>query len=199
MKEYDVVIIGAGPAGCQCARKLSDGKRKVLVIDKIKDFNDNDFSSAGAPIEIVDQFNLSREVISAHWNQIKISTSKNNHIWKSDKALGIVMDFTKLKKSLLKDAQRKKCEVSLGTKFKKIQKHTEGYIIHFEDIISSHTFGVKAKVIVDATGPQRAVINPQKKNLNLFIGIGLEYLIEFDRTITSEFSESRLDFLLGYK
>jgi flavin-dependent dehydrogenase len=34
MQEFDVIIIGAGPAGLTAARKLAEGKAKVLCIDK---------------------------------------------------------------------------------------------------------------------------------------------------------------------
>lgn len=36
MNKYDVIIIGAGPAGLNCAKKLGDSKLKVLLIEKKK-------------------------------------------------------------------------------------------------------------------------------------------------------------------
>ena len=33
---YDVVIVGAGPAGLACAKKLKNSKLKVLIIEKNK-------------------------------------------------------------------------------------------------------------------------------------------------------------------
>lgn len=34
MKFYDVVIVGAGPAGLACAKKLSEAGRKVLLLEQ---------------------------------------------------------------------------------------------------------------------------------------------------------------------
>lgn len=36
METYDVIIIGAGPAGLKCAEILGNSKLKVLLIDKKK-------------------------------------------------------------------------------------------------------------------------------------------------------------------
>ena len=40
MKKYDVIIIGAGPAGLKCAEILSKNKKKVLVLEKNKDIGE---------------------------------------------------------------------------------------------------------------------------------------------------------------
>ncbi len=37
MKSYDVIIIGAGPAGLACAKILSDSDKEVLIIEKNKE------------------------------------------------------------------------------------------------------------------------------------------------------------------
>jgi thiamine thiazole synthase len=34
MEEYDVVIVGAGPAGLACAENLAKNNKKVLVIEQ---------------------------------------------------------------------------------------------------------------------------------------------------------------------
>ena len=34
MKRFDVVIIGAGPAGGQCARKLTQAGQQVLLVEQ---------------------------------------------------------------------------------------------------------------------------------------------------------------------
>lgn len=47
--DFNVVVIGAGPAGCQCARSLAKLGRKVLLVEQHETFNKNDFSSAATP------------------------------------------------------------------------------------------------------------------------------------------------------
>jgi flavin-dependent dehydrogenase len=34
MKEWDAIVVGAGPAGCACACDLASAGRSVLLLDK---------------------------------------------------------------------------------------------------------------------------------------------------------------------
>ena len=36
IKMYDVIVIGAGPAGCTAAKTLSENGYKVLLVEKFK-------------------------------------------------------------------------------------------------------------------------------------------------------------------
>ncbi len=40
MEEFDVIIVGGGPAGLQCARELSDSSLRVLLLEKQDGFGD---------------------------------------------------------------------------------------------------------------------------------------------------------------
>lgn len=40
MDEFDVIIVGGGPAGLQCARELSDSSLRVLLLEKQEGFGD---------------------------------------------------------------------------------------------------------------------------------------------------------------
>ena len=40
MKKFDVIVVGAGPAGLICAKKLSKSDLKVLLLEKEDDFGD---------------------------------------------------------------------------------------------------------------------------------------------------------------
>ena len=43
--ELDVIIVGAGPSGAQCARELVKKGHKVLLIEKSKEIGEPNFSS----------------------------------------------------------------------------------------------------------------------------------------------------------
>jgi digeranylgeranylglycerophospholipid reductase len=187
IKKYDVVIIGAGPAGCQCARMLADKKLKILIVDQFKDFNDNDFSSAGSPLEILNEFNLPESVIGSVWNELKIYTSKTANSWLSDKPLGVVFDFTKLKQFLLSEAKKRGCEIRLGYRFLEYELNDNDLLITIENLHNSEKSKILSTILVDATGPSRAIINPKKENSRLINAVGLEYLIKAPKDIQNYF------------
>ena len=50
MNTYDVAMIGAGPAGGQCARELAAEGHRVVLLEKAKTYFENNYSSGGAPL-----------------------------------------------------------------------------------------------------------------------------------------------------
>ena len=93
---FDVVIIGAGPAGGQCARQLSKAGISTLLIERYKDFSVNSFSSAGTPNETLEKYNLPVSIVGSFWTQLKIITSNQSGVWTSESVQGSVLDFEKL-------------------------------------------------------------------------------------------------------
>ena len=74
IKEYDVIVVGAGPAGGQCARNLAKKGVNVLLVERYNSFYDNDFSSAGMSLEGFNEFkftNLFRRVFAYIWKKLK--------------------------------------------------------------------------------------------------------------------------------
>src|SRR5436853_257074 len=124
MKIYDVAVVGGGPAGGQTARELTKNGYKVLVIEKVLDFSKNNFSSAGSVMSIMKDYDLPESVVGSYWNKVQIWTSYNEYIWKDKENKGVVLDFLKLRKFLLKDV-----EVLFGTTVTSIE----------EDIITVET------------------------------------------------------------
>lgn len=97
MKEYHALIVGAGPAGGECARELAKKGLKVLLIEKAKTFQTNNFSSGGAPLEIMTQFALPDTVMGSYWSDLELTSSHRNYRWKSESPKGVILDFAKLK------------------------------------------------------------------------------------------------------
>ncbi|PSB26600.1 NAD(P)/FAD-dependent oxidoreductase, partial [filamentous cyanobacterium Phorm 46] len=78
LKNFDIVIVGAGPAGGHCARILAKSGRKVLLAEQNDNFNKNDFSSAATPLETLSQFDLPESVIGSYLDKPTIETSKGS-------------------------------------------------------------------------------------------------------------------------
>ncbi len=64
MEEFAVVVIGAGPAGGQCARRLAQQGIRVLLVEQHSDFSQNNYSSAASPLETMELFDLPPSVVA---------------------------------------------------------------------------------------------------------------------------------------
>ena len=194
---FDVVIIGAGPAGGHCARQLSKAGVSTLLIERYKDFSVNSFSSAGTPNETLEKYNLPVSIVGSFWTQLKIVTSNQSGIWTSETVQGSVLDFEKLRSFLATEAQD--AGAQLWTSCLYVSHQT----VNGETVVNLRRdrtdIQVRAKVLVDATGPNRSVMydRPQDQP-ELITGTGVEFLIEVDDK-TYKTHVNALTFFLGYK
>ncbi len=199
MKTYDVIIAGAGPAGGQCARILTQKGYAVLLLEKVADFSKNDFSSGGTPTETLNLFSLPKDVIGGFWNKIEVRTSKKHFKWKSKTKLGLILDFKKLRTFLKNEAVKTgRCDFHFGCTIETISKENSLSLVKIENSLTKTFFTVKSKVIVDATGPARSVIYHELTDSkpNLYHAVGLEYLIEIKKGNTLD--DNSIHFLMGY-
>lgn len=197
---YDIAVIGAGPAGCQCARLLSQLGWKILLVERMENFSKNNFSSAGTVIDILKDYHLPASVVGAYWKDLVVISTKEKHKLTSDKILGVVLDFKKLREYLTEQATKTgNCTVLFGTSYSALHKKENLYDLtlykHSEKIQTK----TKAKIIIDATGPARAVLYEfGEKKPRVVTATGIEYLIEVDKQTAKKLSETTLHFFLGY-
>ncbi len=197
MQEFDVVVVGGGPAGGQCARSLAKAGRSVLLVERHKDFAINSFSSAGTPLETLSQYDLPDSVVGTYWNRFVVVTSHQQGEWKTPAAIGAVLDFGKLREFLAADIQANGGEVWMNCRY---VAHTPS---NHQTVVSLVRDGVPvtvgARVVVDATGPFRAVIYGKDEPKPDFLsGTGIEYLIEVSDEVYQRYRDA-LTFFLGYK
>ena len=198
-KNYDVVIIGGGPAGGQTARNLSKRGYKTLLVEKNINFEENNFSSAGMTLEPLEEFNLPESVIGAYWQNITIQCTKKSYFWKGDANKGVVLDFGKLRQFLADEALDNGGEVLTGHKYLKKEVTKEGVNIELLKTATSEKIQVQAKLVVDATGPLRKVMYDDKEEQpTMVLGSGTEYLIEVDQEVYDKY-KNQLVFFLGHK
>jgi digeranylgeranylglycerophospholipid reductase len=198
MQTFDVVVVGAGPAGCHCARLLTKEGDRILLIEQCENFSQNNFSSAATPIETLKTFALPDDVVASFWQEIKIVTSNVTQSWNSEKILGAVFDFVKLREYLAEEVKRNGGEVWLGHRYLKSWQENDRTIVSIKPK-NGGAIAVSTRVLVDATGYARAVMYPKKRDRPDFLkGIGIEYLIEVDEKEYQKYLDS-LVFLMGYK
>jgi len=197
MQEFDVVVVGGGPAGGQCARSLAKAGRKVLLIERHKNFDINSFSSAGTPLDTLTQYDLPESVVGSYWHKFVVVTSNRTGNWQAEKALGAVLDFGKYREFLASQVRQHGGEVWMGCRYvshQSLEGLTQVVLMQGQNEIQ-----VKTKVLVDATGPFRGVIHGQDASKTAYLaGTGIEYLIEVDASVYQRCADA-LTFFLGYK
>ena len=199
LKSFDIVIVGAGPAGGHCARILAKSGRQVLLAEQNDTFDKNDFSSAATPLGTLSQFDLPDSVIGSFWHKLTIETSKVSQTWESPKSLGVVLNFAKFRAFLASEVQGNGSEVWLGYRYIKHSQANGETIVEFKQLSDGKIIQVSAKVLVDATGFARAIMYEKENDKPDFLsGTGIEYLIEVEPEIYNKYAND-LIFFLGDK
>jgi len=199
LTSFDIVIVGAGPAGGHCARILAKSGRKVLLAEQNDTFDKNDFSSAATPLETLSQFDLPESVIGSFWHKLTIETSKVSQTWESPQSLGVVLNFAKFRAFLASEVQRLGSEVWLGYRYIRHSQANGETLVEFKQLSDGQVIKVSTKVLVDATGFARAIMYDQENDKPDFLsGTGIEYLIEVEPEVYNKYSGD-LIFFLGDK
>ncbi len=184
---YDVVIIGAGPAGGQCARELAQAGKKILIAERAHDFHQNNFSSAGSVLETLRDFQLPNSVIGGRWKSIRFVTASQEYAWTAQKPRGIVFDFAALRQFLIDEAKKNGAQVHMGCQFQK-RWYDQEQKLHVQLMKNKTSFEVITRVLVDATGPARAVMyEPGQTHPQWSSTPGAEYLIRVKTSKTKRF------------
>lgn len=197
MQQFDVVVVGGGPAGGQCARVLTKAGRKVLLVERHKDFVTNSFSSAGTPLETLERYGLPDSIVGSYWDQFVVITSNQSGRWQARSPLGVVLDFAKLREFLADEVRGNGGAVWMNCRYVRHEQK------HGETLVSLVREGqeevVTTRVLVDATGPFRSVIYAKGEPKPEFLsGTGIEYLIEVEDADYQRHANA-LTFFLGYK
>ena len=148
---FDVIVIGAGPAGGSAARELAKLGRKVLLIERSQEIGEPNYSTAGTPRETIEEFNLPDHVISATWNRISLATPRVRTVWTYPETRGFVFDFAALRKYLANEAAKYGAEILVGTSVKEfIEEEKKVTGVRYQGALGSGE--ARAEIIVDATG-----------------------------------------------
>ncbi|MBE9130184.1 MULTISPECIES: NAD(P)/FAD-dependent oxidoreductase [unclassified Coleofasciculus] len=198
MQSFDVVVVGAGPAGGQCARLLAKSDYKVLLVEQHEDFYKNDFSSAATPLETLERFDLPQDVVGSFWQNLVIVTTTISKTWESSKTLGAVLNFAKFREFLAKEVQSYGSDVWMGCRYIRHESDNGNTRVELKKR-GGDAIAVRTKVLVDATGPARAVMYAKESDKPAFLKpAGIEYLIEVPEETYNKYAKA-LIFFLGHK
>lgn len=192
---YDVIVIGAGPAGGSAARELAQLGKRVVLLERSKILGEPNYSTAGTPLSTAEDFGLPDEVLAATWNTLIMRSPNEEAVWRYPDVAGYVLDFRKLKQFLAHEAKAHGAELILGATAKQ-------FIIEKEQIVGvtyadSHgTSDLHASVVIDATGGSEFANNQLNVNSTPtnVIARGMEYQLP---GIPEQYKDT-MAFMLGH-
>lgn len=188
--------MGAGPAGGELARLLSQAGVEVLLVDRLSDLRQAAFSSAALPLAAVEHFALPASVVAHRWSGWSLLGPGVAHRrWQAQRPLGAVLDFGSLRQWLAEQARGWGARVELGLQALRCESDGPGSLrTLLRDRSGGHRWLTSAWVI-DASGQQRALIG-EPQGIPLVRGVGLEWLVRVPQDCWQQWSDS-LSFCLG--
>jgi len=173
---YDVVIAGAGPAGCQCARDVAKRGYDVVVLEaeSAADFpRASNKSTGGTFPPMLASFGIPDDVVMQFTDHVVIESP--DEYLRADQ-VGAVLDFGAFKEFLVADGREAGAEYRFGAR-------VSGPVMDGGAVVGVEYNGsetVHADVVIDATGPAAPLasalgISDLERNRQ---AIGVEYELE---------------------
>lgn len=160
--DLDVVVVGAGPAGCECARRLADASYRVLVVEE--------HASAGEPVHCTGvissqayaAFELPESAIQSELTAVEL-TSPGGIALRVDLngARAYSVDRGEVDVSLASRAQAAGAEFSYETRARDLEVGRSG--VTLSGVRARQPWTTRARAVVLATGAKSRL--PQKAGL----------------------------------
>jgi flavin-dependent dehydrogenase len=195
-----VLVVGAGPAGGDLARRLALQGVDVVLVDRLSDLSRSAFSSAALPVASMEDFGLPAEVVGSRWRQWQlIGPARATRTWASPHPLGVVLDFGALRRWQADQCLRWGGRVQLG--LQACSSHQQGErmvtVLRRPD---GTMLRVSSDWTVDATGQARALLGDpppaRRPREGLVRAAGLEWLLRVSPSGWERWGD-RLSFCLG--
>lgn len=179
MKNYDVIIVGAGVAGLSLTSELADTSFNILLLDKKKNAEDVRYNTSGSFID-PKQWELPNSIFNPVHRLL--FWSKNEVVIKE--GLAYIIDRKKLLRFLEKKSrENKNLKIEYGLKIKETIFDTQGikYLVYSKN---ENDVQVSARIIIDCSGAS-AIIGRKTDMVTSkpIIAFGAEYLVPLKKEV----------------
>ncbi len=173
MESCSVLIVGGGPAGLTIARWIGKG---AIVVHKDAEIGLPVRTSGGSWKQHIDALGLPASLYQVI-NTLRFATDDEERLFDFDREKAVVLDITATYRYLAAQAEAAGAEIRCHQKFASIDMETAEHVVStIED--GNHSYQVKSKVVIDASGYWRAVMSHIDKGVYDRHGIGAEYEYE---------------------
>lgn len=153
MNDFEVIVVGAGPAGAMLTKELAKRKFSVLCIEKEIEVGNPNKSTAGTPLDTFEIFDLPIELGYSEISGLRIYGPTESWIQEYDKPYARLFRFRELKQHLIREAISYGAHVMVATEVTGPIME-KGRIVGVKYKGFEGTGELRANVVVDATGPE---------------------------------------------
>jgi len=179
MKYFDVVIVGAGLAGLQCAKLLSQQGAKVLLVDRKTDLTKNVHTTGIFVRKTIEDFDFPVGVLGRPIRSVELYSPHLKAIsLKSNKDEFRVGKMGKLYRAILDDCIENGVEFAKGTRYLGIETKSDHVIAGLE--YKGIGFKVGAKILIGADGANSRVA------LDLGLDKNTEWIVGYEEVYSSK-------------
>ena len=179
MKSFDVVIIGAGLAGLQCAKLLSQRGAKVLLVDRKSDLAKGIHTTGIFVRKTLEDFEFPPATLGKPVRKVTLYSPKLKALeLESDKDEFRIGKMSKLYESFLQEARENGVQFANETRYLLAEMKTGETIVKLET--HGESWEVKTKVLVGADGAQSRVAKDLKLDENKEWIVGYEEVFRGD-------------------
>lgn len=165
IKEVDVLIIGAGPAGSIAAREASRNGVKTLIIDKKSEIGTPKRCGEGIMDGVLEKVGIEPDErwIARHIDGARLVAPDNTSAWFTSETLetpatGIILERKVFDKHVTMDAIRSGAEVMVKTEATGIKRDGDFLIVDINSFNNKYS-QIKARLVIGADGPEGRVAN----------------------------------------
>ncbi|MFN7900245.1 MAG: NAD(P)/FAD-dependent oxidoreductase [Synechococcaceae cyanobacterium] len=201
---WDVLVVGAGPAGGDLASQLARAGQRVLLIDQLPDLRQAAFSSAAMPLEAMQRFGLPAELVGHRWRSWQLlGPGDARRQWWCRHPLGVVLDFGALRSWQAQQTRVWGGTVALGLRAQHCRPRGEEMLTQVRQR-NGRRLELRSRWLVDATGQARSLIGDPvlaptgrgDRDQRLIRAVGVEWLLRVPLQVWNHWAE-QLSFCLG--
>ncbi|HAT74269.1 MAG: Monooxygenase, FAD-binding:FAD dependent oxidoreductase [Candidatus Moranbacteria bacterium GW2011_GWF2_36_839] len=164
MESYDIIIIGAGPAGLNAAKILGDAGRKVLLLEKNSEIGPK-ICAGGLTRKSIRYLNLPEEIIDYKYNEIIFNSPHFRSSIKFDDIFFYTVDRKNLGQWQLEKINRAFVDVRTNTHVVRIEK---------DFVITNENQKIKFDFLIGADG-SNSIVRRHLKLKTRLAGVAIQY------------------------
>lgn len=177
LETYDVLVVGAGPAGCCAARAAAEGGARVLLVEKRQQVGWPVQCAEFVPWQLTQRVPIPPHCIAQQIEQMRTVLPDGRTVDKPSR--GYVLERARWEKHLAVLAQRAGVELRVG--WTAVERGADGVLLRR----GSQQACVRSRVIIGADGPLSAVARWVGQSQSAFVhGVEVEIVLPKPRERT---------------